>query len=206
MKRIACIAALLASALIGTQAHAQSRVGGGYIGIGAMSVLTDNAEEFAALVILPPGAGQGDSSATGLKIYGGYVWPTRFGIEVGYYDLGTYDVRTNGVKSDEFQTSAVTVSGTYNVALAPQLDLLLKLGLAFTTADYSCITNCGGFFTSTSKQDISGLMGIGLGWRIAPAFSLRGDFEYFGAVTHSVGGVIAEYPYTVLSISGQFHF
>lgn len=203
MKKIACLVALLAGALLGAQAHAQARMGGGYLGIGVMRVMTDNAEEFAAA--FNGAGGSGDGSATGLKFYGGYVWPSRFGIEVGYYDLGSYDARTAGVKSDEFQTSAVAVSGTYTVPLASQLDLPLKLGLAFTNADYSCLSLCASF-PDTSKSSVSGLFGIGLALRIAPQFTLRADFEYFGAVSHSAGGQIAEYGYSLFSAGGQFHF
>lgn len=204
MKRIAFLVALLASALFAAQAHAQSRGTGGYFGAGVMQTYTDNATEFAFFAI--PAGGSADSTSTGFKIFGGYVWPARFGIEVGYYDLGTYDVQTFGVKSDEFRTTALAFSGTYSMPINPSVDLMFKLGLAFTDADYRCLSSCGWPFVDTSHSDLAGLMGIGLGWRIAPNFAVRADYEYFGGVVHSVGGMIGEYGYSAVSIAGQFHF
>jgi hypothetical protein len=204
MKKIAFLAALLAGTLLGAQAHAQSRVSGGYFGVGALQSYTNNATDFAALSI--GFGGSADSNATGMKVYGGYVWPQRFGIEVGYYDLGTYDVFTFGAKSDEFKTSAFTVSGTYSLPINPSVGVLFKLGAAFTDVDYRCFSACGWPYINTSHSDIAGLFGVGLGWRLAQNFSVRADWEYFGGVTHSVGGLLANYDYSTVSISGQFHF
>jgi OmpA-like transmembrane domain len=202
MKRIAILAALLAGALISVQAHAQGRTGG-YFGAGVMQTYTDNATEFAWYSI--PAGGSGDSSATGFKVYGGYTWPAGFGIEVGYYDLGTYDVYTFGTKSDEFNATALAFSGTFGLPINPRVDVLFKFGLVFTDADYRCLSACGWPYVDTSYSDLSAIMGIGVGWRIAPSFSVRADWEYLG-VTHSVGGMIGEYGYSAVSIAGQFHF
>lgn len=204
MRKIAFVVALFASALLASQAHAQAGGTGGYLGAGVMQTYTDNATEFAFFAI--GFGGDADSKATGYKVYGGYVWPARFGFEVGWYDLGTYEVRTLGVKSDEFKTTALALSGTYSMPINPKVDVLFKLGIAFTDADYRCLSACGWPFVDTSHSDIAGLMGIGLGWRIAPNFSVRGDWEYFGGVVHSVGGMIGEYGYSTFSLAGQFHF
>lgn len=204
MKRFAFLAVALASVLLPAQAQAQGHGTGGYIGAGVMQTYTDNATEFAAFAV--GFGGDGDSNAAGYKVYGGYVWPARFGVEVGWYDLGTYEVRTFGVKSDEFKTTALAFSGTYSLPINPHVDVRFKLGIAFTDADYQCFSTCGWPYVNTSHSDIAGLMGIGLGWRIAPNFSVRGDYEYFGGVVHAVGGMIGEYGYSTFSIAGQFHF
>jgi len=204
MNRSAFAAALLAGALVAAPAHAQSKgPGGAYIGLGVMQTYTDNATAFAWTYV--PG-GDADSSATGTKVYGGYTFPNRFGIEVGYYDLGTYDVRTFGVKSDEFSTTALAFSGTYGMPINPKVDLLFKLGIAFTEAQYRCFSACGWPFVDTKHSDIAGLLGIGLAWRLAPSFSVRADYEYFGGVVHAVGSLQGEYGYSAVSIAGQFHF
>jgi hypothetical protein len=204
MKRIAFFVALFAGALLASQAHAQSRGTGAYLGAGVMQVYTDNATEFAYFAI--PAGGSADSTATGFKIFGGYVWPARFGIEVGYYELGTFSAYTFGTKSDEFNTTALAFSGTFSLPINPSVDVLLKLGFAYTDVDYRCFSLCGGSFVNTSHTDIAGLMGIGLDWRIASNFSVRADWEYFGGVVHSVGGMIGEYGYSAVSIAGQFRF
>jgi len=202
MRRTLPFVTALAAACLLTPAQAQTS--GGYAGVGVMSVSTDNARDFAATFNGP--GGSADESANGLKLYGGYLWPNRFGIEAGLYNLGTYEVLASGTKSDEFEVSAFAVSGTYAIPMGTSFDLNLKLGLAFTNVDYSCVTGCGGIFVNTSKSGVSGLLGGGVGWRVAPKFSLRADLEYFGAVLHSVGGLEAEYGYGALSLSGQVKF
>ena len=204
MRKAAFFVALLASALLAAQAHAQARGTGGYFGAGAMQVYTDNATEFAYFAI--PAGGSADSSATGFKIFGGYVWPSRFGVEVGYYDLGTYSAYTFSTKSDEFKSSALAFSGTFSMPINPSVDVLLKLGFAYSDVDYRCFAFCGGNFVDTSHTDIAALMGIGLDWRIAANFSVRADWEYFGGVIHYTGGLMGEYSYSAVSIAGQFRF
>lgn len=204
MRKTLPLVAALAAVSIMTPVQAQTQTSGGYVGVGVMSVSTDNARDFASSFIGP--GGSADESATGLKLYGGYQWPNRFGIEAGLYNLGTYEVRAAGAKTDEFEVSALAVSGTYMAPLGTSFDLNLKLGLAFTNADYTCLSGCGGIFVNTSKSGVSGLLGGGVGWRVAPKFSLRADLEYFGAVLHSVGGLEAEYGYGALSLSGQVKF
>jgi len=199
MRKILALLAALAAASLTTPAQAQTS--GAYAGVGLMSVSTDNARDFAATY-----ATSGDGSATGFKIYGGYLWPSRFGIEVGYYDLGTFEVRTGTAKSDEFKTNAMAVSGVFATPFAPNFDFNAKLGIAFTNVDYTCVTACGGIFVNTSKSGVAGVLGAGVGWRVAPNFSLRADYEVVSGVTHSVGGLEADYGYGALSVSAQLKF
>ncbi len=199
MRKILPLLAALAAACLMTPAQAQTA--GGYAGVGILSVSTENARDFAAV-----NATSGDGSSTGFKVYGGYLWPSRFGIEVGYYDLGTYDVRTGTAKSDEFAVNALTVSGVYALPFARVFEFNAKVGLAFTNVDYTCVTGCGGIFVNTSKSGTAGVLGAGVGWRVAPNFSLRLDLEGIGGVTHSVGGLEADYGYGALSFSGQVKF
>lgn len=202
MRKILPLLAAIAAACLIAPAQAQST--GAYIGVGVMSVSTDNARDFAAAVNGP--GGSADDSANGLKIYGGYLWPSRFGVEAGYYDLGKYDVRAFGAETDEFEVSAFSISGVYALPMGANFDLNLKLGLAFTKVDYTCMAGCGFPFVSTSKSGTSGLLGAGVGWNVVPNFSLRADFEYFSAVPHAAGGQEAEYGYSAFSLSGQVRF
>jgi OOP family OmpA-OmpF porin len=206
MKTTLSLLAALAAALVMNPAQAQMRgQGGGYVGAGAMSVSTDNATDFAAVFIGP--GGSADDSVSGLKVYGGYVFPGGFGIEGGYYDLGTYDVRTGGAKSDEFKVSAFAVSGTYSLSFGASFEANFKAGLAFTNVDYTCLTGCGGFFVSAGNSGVAGLLGAGLGWNASRNFSVRADFELFSGVPHRVGVLPeANYDYRALSVSAQVRF
>jgi len=200
MKKTVLLFALLAGALLATQASAQ----GAYAGIGVLQASTNNAEDFAAVFIGP--GGSADGSASSFKLYAGYQWASRFGVEAGYYDLGTYGVSTFGVKTDEFATTAFTISGTYAIPMGASVDLNLKFGIAFTNADYTCLTGCGYPLISSGRSSSAGLFGAGVGWRLAPHFGLRADFEYFTGVEHSVGGNIGIYDYATWSLSAEARF
>jgi hypothetical protein len=200
MKKTAMLFALLAGALLATQASAQ----GAYAGVGVLQASTTTAEDFAAVFIGP--GGSADGSASSFKVYAGYQWASRFGVEAGYYDLGTYEVSTFGVKTDEFATTAFAISGTYALPMGTSFDLGFKFGIAFTNADYTCFSACGYPLISSGRSSSAGLFGVGVGWRLAPNFGLRADFEYFTGVEHSVGGIIGIYDYPTWSLSGEVRF
>lgn len=202
MRKILPLLAALAAACLMTPAQAQTS--GGYLGVGVMSVWTDNAKDFASVTY--GFGGSGADTATGLKVYGGYVWPNRFGIEVGYYDLGSYDVKDFGAKTDQFEAHAVVVSGVFAAPIGRNFDFNAKLGIAFTNVDYTCVSLCGFPYVNTGKSGTAGVLGVGLGWRLAPNFSLRADYEYFGGVRHAVGNLEADYDYGAVSLSAQLKF
>ena len=204
MRKILTLLAALAAALLMTPAQSQAQTSGAYAGVGVMSVWTNNAKEFARSTY--GFSGSGDDTATGLKVYGGYLWPSRFGVEVGYYDLGSYDVKDFGAKTDEFALNAFTVSGVFAMPIGRNFDFNAKAGIAFTNADYTCVSGCGFPYVNTSKSGTAGVLGAGVGWRIAPNFSLRADYEYFGDVRHAVGSIEADYGYGALSLSAQVRF
>ena len=202
MRKILTLLAALAAALLMTPAQAQTS--GAYAGAGVMSVWTNNAKEFARTTY--GFSGSGEDTATGFKVYGGYLWPSRFGVEVGYYDLGSYDVKDFGAKTDEFAVNAFTVSGVFAMPIGRNFDFNAKAGIAFTNADYTCMSLCVFPYINTSKSGTAGVLGAGVGWRVAPNVSLRIDHEYFGGVRHAVGNLEADYGYSALSLSAQVRF
>jgi hypothetical protein len=201
VKKIRILFLVLCGVFLATPALAQPL--DGYVGAGFVSVSTKNASDFADAFVVN---GSGDKSATGLKVYGGYLW-NGYGLEAGYYDLGTYEVKLGGIKMDEFKTTAFTVSGVGSWPLGTALNLNGKVGLAFTSADYTCVQACGGTFVNTSKSGVSALLGIGLGWQATKSFSLRADLEHFFDVKHAAGTLLTnDASYTALSVSGQYNF
>lgn len=198
MKKTLLLLAIFAAAFA-TPAHAQSQ--GGYVGAGALRAYTDNAREFA----LEFGGTGADRSRGGMKVYGGYLW-RQYGIEAGYYDLGTYGVRVGQATSDEFETSAFTLSGVIALPMAPQFTFNAKAGIAFTSVNYRCYVDCGGNFVDTRESNVAGVLGAGIAWQPARNFTLRADFEYLGEVTHSAGLLEGLYAYRIFSLSGQINF
>ena len=187
------------AAAIAAPAQAQSQ--GGYVGAGGLYASTENARDFARAY----GGTGADRNADGMKLYGGYLW-RQYGIEAGYYDLGTYEVRVGSAKRDDFKVSAFAVSGVLALPVGNQFTLNAKAGIAFTRVDYRCYFSCGGNFVNTRESNVAGLLGAGIAWQLARNFSLRADFEHLGDVTHSVGLDEALYPYRVFSLSGQINF
>jgi hypothetical protein len=198
MIRSALLLSLLAAAGL-----AQAQTQGGYFGLGALSASTDNAREFALVM----GSTAADKTASGMRVYGGYLW-NQYGVEAGYYDLGTYDVMTGAAKSDDFKVSAFTVSGVLAIPLGSSVTLNGKLGIAFTSVKYRCyplVISCA-TTPDTNESDIAAIFGAGIGWRPVRNFTLRADLESIGEVSHAAGLNTGQYPYTVLSISGQVNF
>jgi hypothetical protein len=206
MKELLLLSIAAAAVVTTTQAQAQSP--GGYFGAGALSSFTDNARDFA----FESGATGADRSASGFKGYAGYLGHGRFGVEAGYYDLGTYEVTVGGAKSDDFGISAFAVSGVIATPLGGAFLFTGKLGIAFTTVQYRCFQFCGfnvnlGVdLVDTEVTGVSALLGAGLGWRVSRNLSLRADFEYFDNVTHGIGLLETKFPYSAFSLGGQFNF
>jgi OmpA family protein len=199
MKKVLLLPLLAACFAVPAQAQTQ----GGYIGLGALSASTDNAREFALVF----GGTSADKTASGMRVYGGYLW-NQYGIEAGYYDLGTYEVKEGALKSDDFKVSAVTVSGVLAIPLGSSVTLNGKLGIAFTSVKYRCypmVVSCA-TTPDTTESDIAAIFGAGIGWRPVRNFTLRADLESIGEVSHAAGLNTGLYPYTVLSISGQVNF
>jgi hypothetical protein len=199
MQRGTLLALAVCAAGMAGPAHAQMQ--GAYFGAGGLAAQTDNARDFA----LAFGGTGADRRASGAKVYGGYWWP-RFGVEAAYYDLGTYEVRTGAVKSDDFRVAALVVSGVLVLPLGAHFYASGRLGLAMTAADYRCFAGCGGNFVDTSDAGIAGHIGAGIDWRMTRNLSLRADAESIGPVSHSVGLIRADYHYRALSISLQADF
>jgi OmpA-OmpF porin, OOP family len=202
VKKIQLLLVVLLGAFLAIPALAQQR--GGYVGAGFLSASTDNAADFSKAA---NGSGaSGDRSATGLKVYGGYMIRPYVGVEAGYYSLGTYDVKAGAAKTDEFKTSAFAVSAVGSWPLGAAFYVHGKLGLALTSVDYTCVQACGGVFVSTSKSDVSPLIGVGVGWRATRNFSLVADLEIFSGVNHAVSSDEHKADYSTLSVSAQYNF
>jgi hypothetical protein len=199
VKRTAILIAALAGAVLGAHAQAQEP-GQGYFGIGIGSATTDGAS--------PYGNTFDDDTAAGFKVYGGSMWE-RFGIELGLYGLGRYDVELGGAKIAQTETFAAAVSGVMAVPLGGGYSFHAKLGLAFTRAEFTCISLCGTgtpVRADTIKYGTSGLLGLGLGAQLWQDALVRIDYEHFGSVHHQISTTGYKDHYDLLSVSLQFNF
>ncbi len=210
MKKPALLAALLGAAFLATAVQAQTqapapvapRTEGGFFGVGVMAVNSEVGNNIASAF-----AGSAtENQSTGYKMYGGYMWG-NWGVELGYYDLGLFEVKMAGSTSDKFESKAATLSGFYAAPFAGSGVIFLKAGAAHISADYSCVSLCGAPFTNSEKTSTSLLTGFGVGWRITPGIMLRGDIERFHDVKYSVG-TAGEFkgPIDLVELSAQFNF
>lgn len=199
MKRTAILIAALAGALLGAHAQAQEP-GQGYFGIGLGAATTDGAS--------PYGSTFDDDTAAGFKVYGGSMWE-RFGIELGLYSLGKYGVDLGGAKIAQTETFAAAVSGVMAVPLGGGYSFRAKLGLAFTQAEFTCISLCGTMtpvLANTRRYGTSGLLGLGLGAQLWKDVLVRIDYEHFGGVHHQISTTEYKDHYDLLSVGLQFNF
>lgn len=199
MKRSAILIAALAGTLLASQAQAQEP-GQGYFGIGYGAVWTDGAS--------PYGNTLDESTAGGAKIYGGSMWD-RFGLELGFYSLGKYDVEFGGAKIADTKTAAVAVSGVMATPLGGGYSFHGKLGLAFTQSEISCNGACAPAsppLANTKKRGTSGLLGLGIGAKLGQDVMMRVDYEHFGNVHHQTGTFAYNDGYDIFSVSVQFNF
>ena len=194
MKRTAILIAALAGLILTAPVRAQAPGQGAYLGIGYGSVWSNGGSFFSNTI--------NEDTVAGGKIYAGYMRDDNWGIELGLHDLGKYDVFLLGAKTDEFKTTAVSVAGVFSTPIGAGYSFNGRLGLAFTNVEYDCLQLCGGAFADdTKKRGTSGMLGIGLGARLAQALSFRVDFDHFGSVHHAVGNTEYKESYDVLSVN-----
>jgi hypothetical protein len=205
MKKFGMLCALLAGALLAAQAQAQ-QPGQTYFGVGVGSVWTDGASPYTVNV-------RDEDTSAGLKLYGGKMWG-KFGMELGFYHLGEYDViwTGNGLPFAESKAAAIAVSGVYATPVGAGYSFHAKLGLAFTQFETTCLDAavCAAsnpVLVNTKKRGMSGLIGVGMGAQFSQNVAARVDYEHFGSV-HQAVSATREYKdaYDMLSVSLQFSF
>jgi hypothetical protein len=199
VKKTAILIAALAGTLLAFQAQAQSP-GQGYFGVGYGAVWTDGASPYSDTI--------DEDTAGGAKIYGGSMW-NNFGLEVGLYSLGKYNVNVASGKVADTSTMAVAVSGVMATPLGGGYSFHGKVGLAFTQSEINCVALCGTGFpalASTTKRGTSGLLGLGIGAKLWQDVMVRIDYEHFGNVHHQIGTFKYNDSDDILSVNLQLNF
>lgn len=200
MKRTAILIAALTGALLASQVQAQ-QPGQNYFGFSYGAVHTEGASPYSNTL--------DEDTAGGFRVYGGTLWENGFGMELGYYGLGKYNVNIAAGKIAESETNAIAVSGVMASALGAGYSLHLKAGLAFTEFNYNCVALCGTLApvnANTTKRGVAGLLGVGIGAALAQDVTMRVDYEHIGAVNHQLSTTGYKSPYDILSVSIQFNF
>lgn len=199
MKKIGMLFALLAGALLATQAQAQAP-GQWYMGIGVNTVWTDGASPYDDT--------RDEDTAAGAKIYGGYMW-SNWGMEVSGHHLGRYDVEFGGAKIAESEAMALTTAIVYTADIGAGFTFHGKLGIAFTQFEIDCLQLCGSGnppLADTKKTGLSGTWALGIGAKFTQNILARMEYEHIGAFHSAVSDFEYKDSYKLLSLSLQFNF
>ena len=205
MKKLGTIIALFAGMLLGGQAFAQAP-GQSYFGASFGSVWSDGGSPYTLNVV-------NEDTVAGFKAFAGSMLWNEFGLELGYYNLGTYETElaSSGQPFMEAETSAFTVNGVYTTPLGPGYAFHAKAGLAFTLYETSCrdAAVCAAstpVMVNTKTRGVSGMLGIGISANLAKDVAVRVDFEHIGSVHEAVGSTEFKDGYDFLSVGLQFTF
>jgi opacity protein-like surface antigen len=151
--------------------------------------------------------------SVGFKAFAGNMFWDQFGLEVGYYYLGTYETVFTGTNRPfmEAETSALTVNGVYTTPLGPGYAFHAKAGLAFTLYEASCrdaavCATSTPVMVNTKNRGVSGMLGIGISANLTKDVALRMDFEHIGSVHEAVGNTDFKDGYDFFSVGLQFTF
>ena len=205
MKKIGTTIALLAGVLLGSQALAQAP-GQSYFGASFGSVWTEGGSPYTVNVV-------NEDTVAGFKAFAGSMLWNEFGLELGYYNLGTYETVFTGTNRPfmEAETSAFTINGVYTTPLGPGYAFHAKAGLAFTLYEASCrdaaiCATSNPVMVNTKNRGVSGMLGIGISANLAKDLAVRVDFEHIGSVHQAVGNTDFKDGYDFLSVGLQFTF
>jgi OmpA-OmpF porin, OOP family len=110
-------------------------------------------------------------SATGIRIYGGYMFTPMYGVEVGYIDAGEFDGK------GAFSNTSVEASGAYvsGVAVYPasdRVDVFGKLGFFHYESDAQVGGN-----TVASDDGTELMFGLGLDYSITPMVKIGAEYN-----------------------------
>jgi len=159
-------------------------------GIGQSKVKDPGSCSDLGLIFNPGYSCSIDDSDTSYNIFAGYKFIPNVSGELGYIDLGKYNINASGTVgatpsslSGEFKAKGWTLSvvGTYPVQ--PNFLLLGRLGLF--NWDFDLSASGTGFFTGGGSLSSSGtdpLYGVGAQWDVNQQVSVRGEWTRYSNV------------------------
>lgn len=159
------ILALIAAAAASGAAHAQTagQAPGAYAGLAVSSV--DKLMR--------------DGRSTELKVFGGYEFDQKLGVEAGVHRLGreSLDLLHNGepltARAKGYNSY---VAGKYTLPINDRLAAVGKLGMSYTVIKHTDSRNLG-----SHKEENSGLYaGLGMQYKVTDKVALTAEYERFG--------------------------
>jgi OOP family OmpA-OmpF porin len=119
-----------------------------------------------------------DGFDTSVRVFGGYEFDRIWGVEAGYTDFTRSDfsfVQNNRPGTGDGDGYGVYVAGKARYPLAPQWEVLGKLGIAYSHRNVN--TTTGIHF---NDDDTGVYAGVGLQWNVHPQWALTAEYERYG--------------------------
>lgn len=127
-----------------------------------------------------------DESAQASKVYGGYRFSDKLGVEAGYVRLGsaveTLTVGTNTV-SQGVTARSLYVAASSRLPLSTDFALTGKAGVSFGKASGTNLLPAASDLTGSKR---SFMWGIGAEYQLTSALALTADFDHFGQVSNKM--------------------
>jgi OOP family OmpA-OmpF porin len=124
-----------------------------------------------------------NTTATAIRLGGGYQITNTLSAEVNYADLGTYNI--NGTLAGIPLTSPTTIKSLQGAVVASfpitdEIALTGKLGFASTKVNASA--SIPGAAVSISATTTTPVLGVGMLYSVNKSLALRAQYEDFGTV------------------------
>ncbi len=127
-----------------------------------------------------------DTRDTGFKVYGGYQFNTNFALEVGYYDLGSYNndvgVLPSGTLLSDTAVKGFNLDAVFTLPVTESFDVFARAGLnnARVESDYfGSGYAADGTYPSGHRRDTHEKFGVGVAYEFNDKVSVRVEAERY---------------------------
>lgn len=116
-----------------------------------------------------------DDSGNGFKLLGGYKFQPNMAAEFVYFDFGKATASV-GAANAEIKNSAFGGGLAYHQSIGANWPFVARLGIAQVKTTIS--GSVPGFSASDSESNIALYGGLGIGYRLSPAVSIDGTWDF----------------------------
>lgn len=155
MKKL-MIALIATTAVVGT-AQAQTNAGRGYVGASAVTAKNSTV----------------DAHKADGKLFAGYQFDERMGVEAGWTNHHKTDFANGGVRGNT-EGYGTYVAAKYTMPVNEQVSAYGKLGISHNERKLN--TNVGNF----KQDDTSGYAGVGVEYKLNQTTALVAEYERYG--------------------------
>jgi OOP family OmpA-OmpF porin len=177
-----------------------------YLGLGAGQSRARIDDVRVAEALLGAGLGTSaiahDERHSTYKVFGGYQFNRYFGMEVGYFKLGTHGFTATtvpaGTLDGQFRVQGANIGIVGTLPITEKFSALARVGLQYARTR-TTLTTSGAVTVADprpSDREANAKIGLGVQYAFTPSFMMRGEVERF-RVSDAVGNHPQVAAYTV---------